>query len=458
LTDTTASVPGSPAPRPAPLSPYDAYRRVFDLALPIFAAMASQTVLNIVDTAMVGRLGATAIAGVGIGSFLAWLSATIVLGMSSGVQASVARRLGEGKAAVAALPLNAALVLVLALGIPAIAVLFLIIPLIMPSLADSTAVAAEGTPYTLARISGMLFLGANFAFRAYWNATERPRYYLITLVVTHALNIFFNWVLIFGNLGAPELGTLGAGLGTALSLAGGTILHFWFANRLARDHGFLAGWPKRETFVRLAKLALPASLQEALFAGGFLAFMTIIARLGTVELASAHILIQLNLAWILPAIACGLAAATLVGQTLGRDDVDEARRWGWRSVKLAMLVIGIMTLPAIVAPGALLGVLTTDQTLVDSALWPLWISAITMMGEAAGITLIQAHFGAGAVRRVLSIAPPLQWLLFLPLAALAVWAGYSFLFVWCLFIGYRALQTLILAWSWTGTGWVNRDV
>ncbi|MGI9406061.1 MAG: MATE family efflux transporter, partial [Hyphomicrobiaceae bacterium] len=369
-----------------------------------------------------------------------------------------ARRLGEGNDDVAALPLNAALVLVLALGIPAIAILSLLIPMIMPTLADSTAVAAEGTPYTLARISGMLFLGANFAFRAYWNATERPRYYLITLLVTHALNIFLNWVLIFGNLGAPELGTLGAGLGTALSLAAGTALHFWFAHRLARHHGFLAGWPKRDTFVRLAKLALPASMQEALFAGGFLAYMTIIARLGTVELAAAHVLIQLVLAWVLPAIACGIAAATLVGQKLGKDDVDEARRWGWRSVKLAMVVIGIMTLPAIVAPASLLSALTTDAALVETGRWPLWISAVTMTLEAAGITLIQAHFGAGAVRRVLGIAPPLQWGLFLPLAALAVWMGYSFLVVWCLFIGYRTLQTAILAVSWRGAGWVNRDV
>ncbi|MGI9407702.1 MAG: MATE family efflux transporter, partial [Hyphomicrobiaceae bacterium] len=437
---------------------HDAYRRVFDLALPVFAAMASQAVLNIVDTAMVGRLGSTAIAGVGIGSFLAWLCATVVVGMSSGVQASVARRLGEGNESVAALPLNAALVLVLALGIPTIMVLYTVIPLIMPFLADSHAVAAEGTPYTLARISGMLFLGTNFAFRAYWNATERPRYYLITLVAMHILNIFLNWVLIFGNLGAPELGTLGAGIGTAASLAAGTVMHFWFAHRLARHHGFLVGFPARDTFVRLAKLALPASVQEGLFAGGFLVFMAIIARIGTVELAAGHILIQLVLVWVLPAIACGIAAATLVGQTLGKDDVDAARVWGWRAMKLAMVVIGVMALPALVAPASLLSVLTTNAELIEVGRLPLWISAATMTMEAAGITLLQAHFGAGAVRRVLSIAPPLQWGLFLPIAALSVWMGASLLFVWSLFMGYRLLQTAILALSWRGTGWVNKDV
>lgn len=454
MTDTTAT----PYPNLTPASPREAYRRVFDLALPIFAAMASQTVFNLVDTAMVGRLGPQAIAGVGIGSFLAWLSATIVLGMSAGVQASVSRRLGEGRDRVAALPLNAAFVMVLVLGLPAIAFLHFLIPLIMPTLADSEAVAAEGTPYTLARISGMIFLGTNFAFRAYWNATERPRYYLISLVTMHVANIFLNWVLIFGNLGAPALGTLGAGLATFISLAIATAMHFWFAHRLARQHGFLAGWPQRDTFVRLGKLALPSSLQEALFAGGFLAFMTIIARLGEVNLAAAHILIQINLAWILPAIACGLAAATLVGQTLGRGDVDEARRWGWRAVKLAMGVIVIMTIPALIAPAALLGALTTNPELIEAATWPLWISALSMAGEAAGITLIQAHTGAGAIRRILTIAPPLQWGLFLPLAAIAVWFGFSFLFVWCLFIGYRALQTTILALSWRGDGWFNREV
>ena len=111
----------SPATLPTDL--LSGYRRVFNLALPIFGAMASQTVLNLVDTAMVGRLGPASIAGVGIGSFLAFLSATIVLGMNSGVQATVSRRLGEGRDDIAALPLNAALILVVSLGLPTIALL-----------------------------------------------------------------------------------------------------------------------------------------------------------------------------------------------------------------------------------------------------------------------------------------------------------------------------------------------
>ena len=433
----------------------DAYKRLGTLALPILGAMASQTAFNLIDTAMVGRLGATALAGVGIGGFMSFLAATVVLGFSSGVQATVARRLGEGRENVAARPLNAALLMIAALYVPTIILLFLVVPVIFPILAGSTEISAQGAPYALARMTGMIFLGWNFAFRAYWNATERPGYYLKTLLVVHVLNVFLNWVLIFGNLGAPELGTLGAGISTALALAIGSAMHFWLGRRHAVQHDFLGARPQRDVFVRLGRLAVPAAAQEALFAGGFLAFFTILARLGTVELAAGQVLVNLILAWVLPAIACGMAGATLVGQTLGGGTVDDARTWGWRASIMAAAVVTVLAAPAVFVPSWFVAVLTTDTDIIQEASPILRLIGASMPLEAIGMVLLNVHFGAGAARRVIAIAPPLQWLVFLPVAALMVYIGTTGFIVWLCFAGYRAIQTTIFAWSWHGRGWAG---
>ncbi len=433
----------------------NAYRRLGILAFPILGAMASQTAFNLIDTAMVGRLGATALAGVGIGGFMSFLAATVVLGFSSGVQATVARRLGEGRDSVAARPLNAALLMIAVLYVPTIILLYLIVPIVFPILAGSTEISAQGAPYALARMTGMIFLGWNFAFRAYWNATERPGYYFKTLLVVHALNIFLNWVLIFGNLGAPELGTLGAGIGTAVALGVGSALHFWLGRRHATQHDFLGARPQREVFVRLGKLAIPAAAQEALFAGGFLAFFTILARIGTIELAAGQVLVNLILAWILPAVACGMAGATLVGQTLGNDTVDEARKWGWRASAMAAAVVTVLALPAVIAPSWFVAALTTDPDIIAEASPILRLIAASMPFEATGMVLLQVHFGAGAARRVIAIAPPLQWFVFLPVVTLLVYLGTTGFIVWLCFAGYRAIQTVIFTWSWAGKGWAG---
>jgi len=91
-------------------------RRILALALPIIAAMTSQALLNVVDTAMVGHLGDAALAAVGLGSFVLFTCQAMILGLSVGVQAIAARRRGEGRLDETAVPLNASLLLILAIG------------------------------------------------------------------------------------------------------------------------------------------------------------------------------------------------------------------------------------------------------------------------------------------------------------------------------------------------------
>ena len=103
-------------------------RRVWSIALPIMGGMMSQNVLNLVDIGMVGRLGDSALAATGVGGFSNYLAISFIIGLSAGVQALAARRLGEGREDETAIPLNGGLILSLIIGIPACVLLILATP------------------------------------------------------------------------------------------------------------------------------------------------------------------------------------------------------------------------------------------------------------------------------------------------------------------------------------------
>lgn len=424
-------------------------------------AMGSQILFNLVDTAMVGSLGPEALAAVGLGGFFFHSTTAFVVGLAVGVQATVSRRVGEGQRAEIARPLNEGLVLALLAAIPTTLLLVLAAPTVIPWLIDDPTVQASATPYVQLRAFATAALGMNFAYRSYWNAIERASVYMRTLVAIHIANLLFNWIFIFGHLGAPALGAEGAGLATCLAAWFGSLVYFATAWRSAREEGFARRRPQLGSMLRLARVAVPAGVQQTVFFAGLMFFMALLARLGTVEVAAGHVIMTLLLVGILPSTAFGIAAATLVGQSLGQRDkgsvgVGRAREWGWRSMRLAAALLGLLALPALAVPERLLGFFTPDAATIAAAVVPLRLLALTIPIDACATVLLQAHLGAGASRRVLLMAPAIQWGLFAPGALLLMATGVaSGATLWAMWILYRIVLAALLAVSWRGARWAS---
>ncbi len=434
-------------------------RAVWALALPIMGGMMSQNVLNLVDIAMVGHLGDAALAATGIGGFANYLAIAFIIGLSAGVQALAARRLGEGRTTETAVPLNGGLLLALLLGLPTCAVLYFATPWAYQWLTQDPTVAELGAPYLQVRLLAMVAVGMNFSFRGYWSAVHLTGIYLRTLLIMHAVNIFLNWVLIFGNLGAPALGVYGAGLATTLSLYLGTALYFYFAWRRARDHGFLGRTPTRSTLWQQFRLSLPASLQQFFFAAGLVALVWIVGRIGTAEVAAVNVLMTFHITAILPAFGVALACTTLVGNALGRRDVDDAARWGWDCAALT-LVYGLCLSVLLVAfAEPLLAFFLQNPETRDLAYWPMIIWALLISFDCAGMVLMNGLIGAGDTRRVLVISLVAQWGFFLPVAfVVGPLLGFGLLGVWIVNGLYRAGQALELARQWAGRRWADIEI
>jgi len=418
--------------------------------------MLSANLLTVVDRMMIGRLGDSALAAVGQGAFLCQLATALVLGLTTAVQAMTARAAGAGDQAQCALPLNGGLAVSLIMGIPIAVVGWFLAPLLFPLLHPDPAVVAEGAPYVRMVLLGAAALGATVAFQGFWNGMGRPVVYLRVLALMHLLNIALNYLLIFGKLGLPAMGTAGAGLASTLAAVAGTAVHFWLGMRHARDWGFLSARPDADLLRRVFRLSIPSSIQYTTFSAGYLAFLWMVARLGTAETAAAAILITVLQVALMPGVGMGQAAATLVGQALGRKDPDEAARWGWDASQAGFAILLILGLPMILIPDAVTGLFIINPDTVALARGPMRLSGLLVALFAVNFTIMYSLLGAGAAKRVMATSVSCQWLFFLPAVyVVGPVLGYGLFEIWLVQMAYGLLLFLAYTLQWRAGVWRN---
>ncbi|WNK18880.1 MATE family efflux transporter [Halomonas piscis] len=428
-------------------------RRVMRLALPVMLGMLSQSVLNLIDAAMVGSLGEVALAGVGVGGYAMFMMTALVFGLSSAVQSQTARRLGEDAAAPAG-PLNGGLLLAILMAAPLSLAAWWLAPALIGLMTPAPEVQAAGVSYFRWRVAALLAVAMTLCLRGYWNGRQQTGMYLRIILCVHAFNVLASLGLIFGLAGLPAMGAEGAGAGTALSLCLGLCLWLGVSFRGARAHGFLACLPTPGRFLRLAALVWPHSLQQLCFAAGYAVLFWMLGRVGTQSVAVGHILINLSLLLVLPGVGVGVAAMSLVGDALGRDARGDAHRWGLDALGLAWLLLATLALPMLAFPRPILGLFLHDAALIELGALPLRLTGAMIVLDAAALVLAQALMGAGAQRTVMTLTLSMQWLVFLPAAwGVGVAGGYGLLGIWLAQLGYRVLNSLGFLWIWQRRRW-----
>ncbi len=429
-------------------------RRILTLALPIIGGMLSQNLLNLVDTAMVGALGDSALAATGVGGFAFFMAIATMMGLSAAVQAMAARRIGEGRTEEAAIPLNGALLLAILFGVPFTVALVWATPWLFPMLNADPEVYQQGIPYLQFRLATLALGGMAFGFRGFFNGIGRPIVYMRTLMITHIVNIALNYIFIFGAFGAPKLGVVGAGIGSAIATFVAACIYGFQAWLEARDKGFLRGLPGRNSMRSLIGLSVPASAQQFLFAAGLTVMFWIIGLVSTQATAAASVLVNIMLVAILPGVGMGLAAATLVGQALGRGDPDDAERWGWDVARLAMVTLGLVGLLGILFAKPVIGIFLRDPDTLQLAVLPLQLFGGIIAFDSVGLVLMNALLGAGASRQTLIVSVTTQWGLFLPAAYLLVtFGGFGLLEIWIANAAYRLIQAALYTVMWRRGRW-----
>ena len=242
-------------------------------------------------------------------------------------------------------------------------------------------------------------------------------------------------------------------------MAIGSTIHLIVVSRVGKEHGVFRCLPKFSRVKALLKLSLPGGVQQVFFAGGFTVMYVIIGRIGTLELAAANVLINIVLVAVLPGLALGIAGATLVGQSLGQKQPEQAMLWGWDIGKLGLGFVSFIGLVFITLSEPILSVFLTNPETLALANLPTILTRFSIPFEVYGLILMNCLTGAGDTKRVMVISIIVQWALFLPLAWLVGPAlGYGFIAVWLAYIFHRLIIAASFTVLWKKGQWVHIKV
>lgn len=395
----------------------DASSQVIRLAYPVILGMTSFTLLSVVDTAMLGRLGAAPLAASGIAGVLFFAIVFTLSGIGVGVQTLTARRFGEGKTLECGAATNAGLALGFLLGAPLTASAPWLAWLLAPMLSPDPLVVGLGEVYLHYRFYGALFMLANWVLRGFFAGIGETRHQMVASVVTTVTNIALDYVLIFGHWGFPRLGIQGAAIASSVAVAAGTV--YLAAVALSRTHSERFGVFRPPLALRrwsrpIIRLSLPVIGQRALSNGSWLVFFKVVSLIGTAELAATNVIRSIYHLTIMLGVGFGTASAALVGQQLGASSPDRAERLGWEAAKLSALSMGITGILFLAAPGLLMRLFTQDPTVIAAGKLPLFL--LGFVQAFAGVALVLTHSlqGAGNTRFVMLAELVICTTLYLP--------------------------------------------
>ncbi|MFQ6607248.1 MAG: MATE family efflux transporter [Fidelibacterota bacterium] len=461
------------------------FRRIFYLALPVILGNLSRVLMNLVDVALVGRLGKEALAAVGMGGILIWTVVGFALAMRTGVQTVASRRLGQGEYKGCGLALNNGLLFAAVTGVVLSGAGYFSTENIIPFLLNDPAVIPLTEVYTKWGFLSVFFISLGFAFQGFFNGVERTRIHMQVTIVANLLNVYLDVGLIFGSENLPHLlsntplGNISifAGLWTpfnfpALGVKGAAIATFiasvwltihYLLNALMptfrREFGALRGGFDLQIFRRVVKIATPQGLQEVGVMIVFVLFFKIIAMVGTLELAVTQIAFVIMQASFLPAAGFGTACATLVGKYLGEDNPTRAEMSIVEGIRWAIIFMGSMGILFILYPRTILSFFTDDAEMIAGGVFALQVLGLIQFLDAVAMTLWNALSGAGETKFPAVVEMIIAWVFFLPLCyLLAVVWGYGIAGAWYCFAGYIGVYAIAVVWKTMEGKWKHIEV
>jgi len=393
-------------------------RAILLLAIPMVLEMVLESLFAVVDVFWVGRLGADAVATVGLTESLLSLVFAVGLGLSLSTTAMVARRIGEkdpnGAAVAGVQAIVIGLAVSLAIGLPC----FFFAPRLLQLMGASPQVVVVGSSYARIALGGsgailMLFLN-NAIFRGAGDAAIAMR----LLWVSNIINLVLDPCLIFGLGPFPKLGVTGAALATFTGRSIGVGYQFYRLLRgserirILRQHIRI----NLSVLLRLVRVSLTGILQFAIAHTSWIGLVRIVSIFGSAALAGYTIAIRIVIFIILPSWGLSNAAATLVGQNLGAKQPQRAETSVWRTGFYNMIFLGAIGVIFVVFAEPIVRLFTHDPQVVPLAASCLRIISYGNIGYAYGMVMLQAFNGAGD-----TITPTIVnffgfWLLEIPLA------------------------------------------
>ena len=437
------------------------YSTLVSLAVPISLQTLISFGVNVTDTVMVGGLGEYSIAGVALANQFSVIFQYICFGIAGGIGVLTAQFWGKGdrEAVCDGLSIGLKIALIFCLLFVASAAFFP--SSVMRVYTTEEPVIAEGALYLRWLAISYLFYGGTTMVANVLQTVGIVKLTLLTNLVSFVLNIFLNWMFIFGNLGAPRMGVAGAALATSICRLVGILIIVVFLFRIDKKVRFrlrmLLRWNK-EIFRKYIKIGLPVLISDVLLGVGNNMTSVVLGRMGAVVTSASAIAVTINQLTYVFLNGVAIAAGVMTGNTIGEGKLERAKEYGKTLLVLSVAVCAFTACMILLIRGFIFkpfqiggravkvfNVGSDTELIAGQLLYTL--AALTVFWTLSFV-LTKGILRAGGDTRFLMVADVLfLWLVSVPLGFLSglyfKWAPFVVYFflksdeviktVWCLF-------------------------
>lgn len=447
------SVPvGATAPFPSREGPtkQQVRKTILALAGPTLVEMFLVTFVQMIDMIMVGHVGPAAVVAVGLTNQPILFALSAFMALNVGTTALVARAIGAGDRATAERAATQTLVITFFLALLVAGLGFSYARNIILLMGAGPDVVDQGTGFMKLVSLSLIFSTIGMSVAASLRGVGDTRTPMWINVLTNILVIVGDYIFIYGHLGFPAMGAVGAGWATLLARVISAII---FLSAIFNPRGALTlAWRgyrfDGELVKRILKIGFPAALEQFVMRGGMLTFVRIVASLGTVTYAAHQIALNILGLSFMPGMAFGMAATTLVGQNLGAQRPDWAERSGYETRHLGIILASFMGAVFFFFGPWIIRLYTSDPEVIRLGSIALKIIGLIQPAQSSQFVLAGGLRGAGDTRWPLYATAAGVWgvritlayflVLHLGLGLTGAWLAMAVdQFTRSLFIGYR---------------------
>ena len=408
------------------------------LALPIMAGQISQMLIALVDSVMVGHVSTLALAASALALNVSNIPVVFGIGAMSGLSVRVAQAQGAGDDALTAKLLRHGMWLSLFVGIFLSGLMLALIPL-LGHLGQSPQVVREAKPFFTLLALSVAPVVVGMGVKSFGEAMRHPWPPTLLFLASVPLTALLNWVFVYGNLGAPAMGLLGAGVATFLARCIATAaLLLW----LQREKRFVSVRPsqwrgplQRDELRSLIAVGFPAALQFAVEVGAFSAGAIIVGLLGENALAAHQVAITCAATTFMLPLGIAIATTVRIGNALGARRLEEVRSIGASSAFVGTLIMMVSGLTFLLFGHRIAGAFLQDASVIDLAARLLVVAALFQLFDGVQVTMAGALRGLGDAFAPMLVCAVGYWVLALPfgyllafkvgLGATGVWIGFA---------------------------------
>lgn len=387
-------------------------KNILTLALPALAEMILMTLVSMADMIMVGRLGPWAITSVGLSNQPMFVAMSMFMALNVGATALVARSIGANRPEDASAAARQAVVIAGAMGLILGILGYMNAPSIIAWMGAEADVIGPGSSYLKIVACGLLFQGVTISLSASLRGAGDTKTPMSVNTVANLVNVFFNYLLIYGHFGFPRMEVAGAALATTISRGVGCalIIRKILLNRAAIKISIHDSFrPDPEIMRRIFRVGLPAAMEQAVMRSGQMAFARIVSSFGTTVYAAHQVALNVEGLSFTPGQAFQIATTSLVGQSLGAKRPKRAMRTGWEALKIGAAVAVLVGLVYFFFGKYVAYLYTDDRTVTELAAGALRIIAVAQPFMIGNFILSGGLRGAGDTKWTLYITAAGIW-------------------------------------------------